>query len=291
MRPDSEYYLGDRREVVGECPPLLGDVGRILVATENPRKIEGLNRVLGRYPLIRGQEILQAQPLGCLGEEPAWDNAVLVSRSKVDNVVGQLQGQFGPKTAVFGSDIVVRINGDPYLNLSRIRPLTGDDLKREVATLIDDFSREAEVVWDVATSVSRSHPDLRTTIARRYVGKTQAFDRNDLAALKKEFEADIPGVFGRSTRIQLLEHFPHRFTKVGSLNARRIWDKDGELLDGSVWLRDVELMEEMSGYDETSVEEIQAHVVGGIPQEGSPLLRDLLYLSPTQRTNGRWLLV
>lgn len=281
MRPDSEQYYHYTPEFVGEVPPLLEGIGRILIATQNDRKQSALDTVLARYPLIHGGEVMHPQPYGCTGEEPDWNNAVLVSQDKVENVIDQLKGQPGPRTAIFSSDIVIWINGEPYQNLSRVQRLTKKELKQEVNRLQEAFSREAEVMWDVATSVSR--PELRVTLVDRHVALFAPIESERIA---NDFWKDIPGALKRNTRIQLLELFGHRIIEVGTVPAQHVFDKEGEFVSGFEWASKINPRTEDQ---EQYISEIRDQVTGGIPFNNRQ--NDLFYYTPSPRQNGSWRVV
>ncbi|OGY18231.1 MAG: hypothetical protein A2900_04945 [Candidatus Chisholmbacteria bacterium RIFCSPLOWO2_01_FULL_50_28] len=280
MRPDFEQYRNAGERLIPCCPPLLSGIGKVYVATENERKLTAVRDLLGKYPILRGTEFLVPEPHKLTGEEPPWENAVLVSRDKVENVVSQLHGKFGPKTAVFGSDIVVWFNGKPYQNLSRLGHLSEDELIVEVRQLQEVFSTEAEVRWDVATSVSR--PEVQVTLADRH---TARFSPVPAAEIADAFWGDISGVLGRNSRIQLLERFPDHVIEVESIPFVQIADRDGVFRSGSEWMCG-------EGQAIGSWEylcEIQAQVVGGLPVNGR--LNDLLNVSPNSSANGGWRLL
>jgi len=87
MRPDFEQYRNAGERLIPCCPPLLSGIGKVYVATENERKLTAVRDLLGKYPILRGTEFLVPEPHKLTGEEPPWENAVLVSRDKVENVV------------------------------------------------------------------------------------------------------------------------------------------------------------------------------------------------------------
>ena len=274
--------LPNRESCLPPLPPLLEIVERVFVATtENNRKLAAVQALFEQYPVIRGTEILMPQPHQRTDEEPSEDNAIQVSRSKVENVLAQLKGLPGPKTAVFGSDIVLWLNGQLYQNLSRLKTLTSARLHQEVAHLQGVFSREVEAVWDVATSVSIC--DLRVTLADRHVAHFQPIPAD---AIYWAWEKDKGGFKKRNSRVQLLDDFRDYIIDIGSIPFHSIADRDGEFFSGQEWVKAEPIAEvEKDHY----VRDVLAQVVGGLPVNGR--LDNLLSVKPSAKCQRGWMLV
>jgi len=273
--------LQNRESYLPPLPPLLEMFERVFVATENNRKLAAVQALFEQYPVIRGTEILLPQPHQLTGEEPPEDNAVQVSRSKVENVVGQLDGLPGPKTAVFASDIVLWLNGQPYQNLSRLNPLTNDILYKEVTDLQELFSTEVKAVWDVATSVSIC--DLRVTLADRHVAHFQPIPAD---AIYWAWEKDKGGFKKRNSRVQLLDDFRDYVIDIGSIPFHCIADRDGEFFSGQEWVKARPVPEEMK---RDYMQEVLTQVIGGLPVNGR--LDNLLSVKPSAKCQRGWMLV
>lgn len=268
-------------ELIPEPPPLLKGIGRVFVATEKPQKLQAVKDLLDQYPVLVGTDFVVPEPYKLTGTEPPWDNAVLVSRDKVENVVSRLKGEFGPKTAVFASDIVIWFNGIPYQNLSRIPNLSEAQLNKEVQHLQEVFSEETEVMWDVATSVSR--PDLRLTLADRHIARFRPIDSGRIATA---FWEDMPGVLKRNSRIQLLEKFPEYVLELGTVPFIHIAERDGVFLQGYEWAREVR---HRSPDRQQDIRDVLAQVVGGLPVNGR--INDLLNVRPLPNNSRGWMLI
>ena len=262
-------------------PPLLEGIGRVLVATENERKLAAVRGLLDRYPIIRGTDVLMPEPHRLSGDEPPWENAVAVSRNKVENVVDQLQGAFGPKTLVVASDIVIWYNQRPYQNLSRLPHLTEAQLNEEVRHLQDIFSEETEVIWDVATSVSR--PEVQASLADRHIARFRPIDPERIATA---FYDDIPGAKQRNSRIQLLENFANHVLTIETIPFVEIADQEGNVREGCEWMNGKGAGTADRGQ---YLREVLAQVVGGLPVNGR--LEALLRVRPLPCNKGKWLLV
>lgn len=277
----AEATVARIERLVPPVPPLLEGVGRVLVATENEKKLQAVRDLLNLYPVIRGTDVLAPQAHEFTGEEPPWDNAVLVARDKVENVVNQIRRTPGPETLVIASDIVIWFNGKPYQNLSRVKPLTREREEEEVRHLQSVVSQEFEVMWDVATAASR--PGLRVTLADRHVARFSPIHPDRVSEAR---EKDRRGFQERNSRIQLLEEFPHHVLEISTLPFFRIADRKGEFCGRYEWACSVR---EGISDPQQSLPQVLAQVVGGLPVNGR--LNDLLHAVPNPRNGEYWELV
>lgn len=204
--------------------PLLAEIGRIYMVTENEKKLTALRRWLEPHLPVRGEAVVPLEARGSTNREPAWDNALLVACSKDESLVNAMVGEEGPGALVFGSDVVVWINREPYSNLSRNGRLDGKELQWEVRRLQTVFSEPTTVMWDVALAASRSK--CRIVTGTRII---VCYDPLDPLDVKREFEEDIPRALGRNTRIPLIDgdQFRPRIRHIETIPLVGIVDRAG----------------------------------------------------------------
>ncbi|HKZ41448.1 MAG TPA: hypothetical protein VJ044_10830 [Candidatus Hodarchaeales archaeon] len=284
MSPDIDKTglgIESRESYLELPPPLLQDKKSVWVATKNERKLDAARGLFQRYPVLFGTEFLVPQPHELTGTEPDDKEAIQISRSKVENVVAQLEGRPGPKTLVMGSDIVVWFDGKPYQNLSRLETLTSNILWKEVNHLQDVFSGEVEVMWDVATSVSTC--EVRATVADRHVAHFRPIPAD---AIYWAWEKDKDGFKKRNSRIQLLDDFQDYVIDIGTIPFNCIADREGEFLTQQEWVKARPVPEEMK---RDYMQEVLTQVIGGLPVNGR--LDNLLSVKPSAKCQRGWMLV
>ena len=282
MAVEQDSLLRSRvpESILPPVPPLLRGIGRVLVVTESEPKLQAVKDLLDWYPVKRGTWFVQPESHTLTQNEAPWDNAVLVSRDKVDRGLESLWGGFGPTTLVVASDIVVWINGEPNQNLSRLPHLEPGQFEQEIHKFQTIFSREAELMWDVATSISR--PGLKVTSADRHIARFAPIHPDRIS---EEFYRDGAGVMKRNIRIQLLELFPDHILELGTVPFTCVADRTGEFYRGQEWPRPLRTRVPDANQ---SVESILRQIVGGLPVNGR--LEELLSIGPSTSANGEWTL-
>ncbi len=123
-------------------------VGRVIVATKNPKKFAAIQRFFDTIGGIHGDHPIEVLAGDIPGKEAAEDDAVAVAMDKLQKLIHQvLKGSFGGSTLTLASDIVAvakqnNIRGKPrhLLNLSRIENLSSDYLRQYIEELKQIYS-------------------------------------------------------------------------------------------------------------------------------------------------------
>lgn len=264
------YMVASAELFNSEKPRLFEGIGRVFSASTNPCKVTAINSWLGDLHLINGSQELSAIPLPVVGEEPDWKSAVKVSRHKVDTLVKEIKGSHGGRALVFGSDVVFWLEGQPLLNLSRVKDLSGDDLEEAVLELQRVFSSTSTVRWDVAFSMSRKGvvpgAGLKQTIADSIQVEFQPIPSE---LIREIFYGNIPAALGRNTRLPLIDdpRLQEYFNSVSMIPIQELVDgESGELrVDRYAPNRRWTWNRGDSGF-ENIVKVASASVVGGMPR-------------------------
>ncbi len=259
MSPEDRRYSDQIERYLPPEPSLFSGVRRVLVATLNFRKLYAVNGWLNDLGILRGDSLLTAQSILTSKEEPDWHNPILVAQHKRDCVVEQIRGQFGPKTLVIGSDVVVRVNGEAFLNLSR---QADRDPGEEVKRLVTIFSQPSRIVWDVV--VAASTVDVKVSMADRHMVWYRPIPEDEI---REAFWGDVSKALGIGPRVNLIEDFTTYIDDFRSVPASRLLLGEGPFPDVDEWSDRIEKVTLGKNYElsQYNLDQIGQSVVGGFP--------------------------
>ena len=144
-------------QVINEASKLFRLFSLVVIATKNPIKCKSAEQLVSM--LIPRDQDFKFGTLSTGKEEPDIDNAAAVAFHKVQSVVDRLIKEVrnqGGNSLVLGTDVVVRVNGEHLMNLSRVDRVTGDILTYHKENLKRIYSKKGEVIleYDVALAFS-----------------------------------------------------------------------------------------------------------------------------------------